>query len=359
MTTNVEFLRDLQASVYPEKQTQGISDEELARIAAGSPDLHGDPSDSRQLISNMLRIREDELACMSSVELRDRLSWQTMIEPFLDFLPVAASESLRRVAYGSLPTLGHIAETFLAPDANPIIVFQDGLIVLLSHYNWIQHFKRENNCESWVRQYYWNELLKLLLMYVRGSSASVSLVNGQLSSKTCLACTCETQLSKLFVACHELAHVHSGHLTTAETTSLQMTTESKVPVLELQKYTKNQTLEFEADGVAFEWYRQYLSSDSEFASATRELLPDGHMFQPIQTLYIFNWLETTCSLGQTNRRTPSNHPHTIDRMQKLASDHWKELADDEKKRVDEMLDAARKQEMAFSSSGHGCGGNRQ
>lgn len=357
--TNIEYLRDLQASVYPEKQTQGISDDQLASASAGISDSHPSPSDIRRGISNMLRIREDELACMSSVEFKDRLSWQMIIDPFIDFLPVATSEPLRRVVYGSLPTQGHIAETFLGPDANPIVVFQDGLITLLNHYIWIQHFRRVNNYEPWARQYYLNELSKLLLMYMKGSGESVSLIRGELSSEAFLACACETQLSKLFVACHELAHVHSGHLTTAETASLQMTVGSKTPVLEVQKYTKQQRLEFEADGVAFEWYREYLSSDSEFASGARYLLPGGHMHQPIQTLYIFNWLETTSSFRHTNGPALSTHPHTSDRMQKLAVDHWKELTDDEKTWVDEMLGAARRQEMAARTIRQGSRVKRQ
>ncbi len=157
----------------------------------------------------------------------------------------------------------------------------------------------------------------------------------------------ETQLCKLFIVCHEFAHTYAGHLKDTKKTILRMTKGSKIAKIDLEKYNKNQNMEFEADNIAFEWYKEYMASNHEFSTGTRELLSDGYKYQPILTLYILNWLEVISSKITNNHNEPPTHPRTIDRMQKLANDHWQYFTDKEKVRINEMISEGEKQQEAI------------
>jgi len=57
-----------------------------------------------------------------------------LVNPFLATLPSDISSLLFSIPFGTLPTRNPNASSIRSPDGNPIVVIDDGLLMIISHY---------------------------------------------------------------------------------------------------------------------------------------------------------------------------------------------------------------------------------
>jgi hypothetical protein len=230
---------------------------------------------------------------------------ETVFYPFLETLPPSIQQSFKNVAFGVLPIRAVNAQTCRAPNGDPVVVVDAGLLHIVQTFDRAAvHFKEIKG--KWNRlDTIYQAYQSIISFYHTGELIDFPELSFNRYSPRREATLMSRALSVyVFIIAHELAHISAGHLEKAPVRSL--TPPKGIPQ---DFYQLSQQMEYEADKIAWRWYKnacehmpalQYQSKASESDS-------------PLTFFFI-------ASLLDKNLRVPdqySTHPPAIKRMERL------------------------------------------
>lgn len=337
MNADKEYFLKLQSSIYPQNDNSEYFLNEWQRVTNNlfPENVTFTSSD----FCKTFDISMEQFENLTGPTFKDLVNQKNLVDPFLESLDEESYDKLKTVIIGTLPKRSIDAETFTGPFGTPLIVFHDGLNWLIDHFKWIQTYREEQSFSQASRMYYVSELQKLQLFFLKDGKLDITLSRIQLSEESFFKYTIQVQFLKVFIFAHEYAHIYLNHL--KEVDEIQVDLGQNGKPTDFKNYTINQSMEFEADELAYRWYKAFLQSDTDLVKAANEY--SKHLLiLPLELLYLFNLLQTPMILFKENS-TAKTHPPIIERFIKLYDIMKKDLTPEEISRVEEMLIEAKKQ----------------
>ena len=235
-----------------------------------------------------------------------------LIDPFIKALPREFREVLESVPVGFLPLRIVNAACLLSPDGSPIVVVNLGLFNALVRWGEINEeaplVNRAHGGEA-HEAYLMDQDALLLRYFVDGDYNGYHLGGGgTLDERVHWFCVTRASSAELFAIAHEFAHIVSGHLDAAESTSVRAVSGAAEDVEVLIRSRAN---EIDADRLAWSWLKQYWNAVPQL-----EQCEAGHVLSG--PLDLFNLI----GLIDANRdaeEVATTHPAAAERLRHLAS----------------------------------------
>jgi hypothetical protein len=279
----------------------------------------------------------EQFNALTSPAFKDLINQKLVIEPFLASLKQDTHKTLKNVVVGSLRKEKIKAETFLGPFGQPVVIFHDGLIWMIDHFKWIQVFRKVHKFQPFARSYYMEELGKLQYFYFSDGNMDVKLMRGELPLEVLVSRTIEVQFMKLFIFAHEYAHVLLGHL---KHISNDIVSIGKEPIsTEFKRYTINQVMEFDADELAYQWYKDLLTQDNILTAGAAMEQMDGLLVLPFELMYFLNLVQGPKLVMNDNFLGAP----FLERFKRLYHTNRNDFDHEKAKRIEEMLMEGEKQ----------------
>jgi hypothetical protein len=178
-----------------------------------------------------------------------------LLPSIIAVLPQDMSELIPSIGIGVLPLRSVNASASMTQSGNPVVLLDSGLFSMLSYFVESQMLLRNissaHGMDEAVR--FHENSYRFIIAYYEQSDLGFPIpeTNIQVTLDQLLAVTAASIGAEIFVLCHELAHIHAGHLNTAQHRMAIVPSQQDRP---LEVFRHDWGHEYEADEIGYEWY---------------------------------------------------------------------------------------------------------